>query len=122
MSVYTEQLDDAVHYLRIRGMPASGELKAAIDEALAAGARWIVVDVLTARLQGVAEMLLADAGEELRARRGELVLVSGSRVVADRLSRHDVEHRPALAASVDQALMILELLRPAAAIRRPSPV
>jgi hypothetical protein len=39
--------------------------------------------------------------------------------VADRISRYDVAHRPALAANVDQALMILKLLRPSTQIRRP---
>jgi hypothetical protein len=122
MTVYAERLDDAVHYLRLHGLPRYAELETALDGALAAGARWLVVDLTGARLEGVGEALLAAAGQELRSRRGELILVCASSAVADRISRRDVERRPALAASVDQALMILELLRPSTAIRRPSVV
>jgi hypothetical protein len=122
MSVYVERLDDAVHYLGVRGLPGDGELETAIDGALAAGARWLIVDLSQARLQGVGEALLAAAGNALRARRGELILVSASPAVADRVSRYDVARRPALAETVDQALMTLELLRPRTPIKRPSPV
>jgi hypothetical protein len=122
MAVYAERLDDVVHYLAVRGLPADGELEAAIDGALAARARWLIVNLEGARLEGVGEALLAAAGHVLRARRGELILVSSSTAVADRVSRYEVGNRPALAATVDQALIIMEMLRPKAAIQRPSPV
>jgi hypothetical protein len=38
--------------------------------------------------------------------------------VAERLAAYDVAHRPAVAASVDQAVMILKMLRPKTQIRR----
>ena len=41
--------------------------------------------------------------------------------VAERLAAIEVAHRPAQAASVDQAIMILKLLRPKTDIRRPQP-
>jgi hypothetical protein len=77
------------------------------------------VDVERAALTPAAEAPLASAGQALRDRKGELILVSTATAVADRISRYDVAHRPALAANVDQALMILKLLRPSTQIRRP---
>jgi hypothetical protein len=119
MSVHAQRLDDVVHYLEIRGAPAAGELERLVDAALTVGCRWLIVDLERAQLSPLIEAPLAAAGLALRERRGELILVSASPAVADRVSAHDVANRPALAADVDQALMILQLLRPKAAIRRP---
>jgi hypothetical protein len=119
MSVHAQRLDDVVHYLEVRRTPAAGELERIVDAALAAGARWLIVDLERADLGALAEAPLATAGHELRSRRGELILVSTSPAVADRVAAYEVANRPALAANVDQALMILKLLRPKTEIRRP---
>jgi hypothetical protein len=119
VSVHAQRLDDVVHFLEIRGAPAAGELERLIDAALTVGCRWLIVDLERAQLSPAVEVPLAAAGHLLRERRGELILVSASPAVADRVSARDVAHRPALAADIDQALMILQLLRPKAAIRRP---
>jgi hypothetical protein len=119
MSVHAQRLDDVVHYLEIRGAPAAGELERLVGDALEAGARWLIVDLERAALSPTIEEPLAAAGRDLRGRRGELILVSAAPAVADRVSHYDVANRPALAANVDQALMILKLLRPSIAIRRP---
>ncbi|HEX5620899.1 MAG TPA: hypothetical protein VFX51_20930 [Solirubrobacteraceae bacterium] len=119
MSVHAQRLDDVVHFLEVRGAPAAGELERLIDAALTVGCRWLIVDLERAQLSRAVEAPLAAAGHLLRTRRGELILVSASPAVADRVSARDVANRPALAADIDQALMILQLLRPKAAIRRP---
>ena len=119
MSVHAQRLDDVVHFLEVRGTPAGGELERLIDAALEVGCRWLIVDLERAHLSPAIEIPLAAAGQLLRERRGELILVSASPAVADRVSARDVANRPALAANVDQALMILKLLRPKTAIRRP---
>jgi hypothetical protein len=119
MSVHAQRLDDVVHFLEIRGAPAAGELERLIDAALTVGCRWLIVDLARADLSPAIELPLAAAGQALRERRGELILVSASAAVADRVSARDVANRPALAADIDHALMILQLLRPKAAIRRP---
>jgi hypothetical protein len=119
MSVHAQRLDDVVHYLEVRGEPAAGELERSIDRSLDAGARWLIVDLDRATLPAVPEAPLAVAGCELRERRGELILVSASPVVAESVARYEIANRPAVAASLDQALMILKLLRPKTAIRRP---
>ena len=119
MSVHAQRLDDVVHYVEVRGEPARGELERAVGDALGAGARWLIVDVERAALTPAAEAPLAAAGQQLRERNGELILVSTATAVADRISRYDIAKRPALAANVDQALMILKLLRPSTQIRRP---
>jgi hypothetical protein len=119
MSIHAQRLDDVVHYLEIRGAPAAGELERLVAAALAAGARWLIVDLERADLSAAIEEPLAAAGRALLGRRGELILVSASPAVADRVSHYEVANRPALAATVDQALMILKLLRPRTEIRRP---
>ena len=49
------------------------------------------------------------------------MIVAGSPAdVAGRLGSWEVAHRPALAANVDQAVMILKMLRPKTAVQRPS--
>jgi hypothetical protein len=118
MSIHAQRLDDVVHYVEVRGTPVGGELERTVGDALAAGARWLI-DVERAALTPAAEAPLATAGRALRGRNGELILVSTAAAVADRISTYDVANRPALAANVDQALMILKLLRPSTQIRRP---
>ena len=61
---------------------------------------------------------LVDAAGALRARKGELIVAGAQRHVAQRLAAYDVAHRPAVAANVDQAVMILKMLRPKTDIRR----
>jgi hypothetical protein len=119
MSVHAQRLDDVVHYLEVRGRPAAGELERMIDAALTVGSRWLIVDLERADLTADGEVLLAAAGHELRERRGELILVGASPATADRVSLNDIANRPALAADIDQALMILKLLRPRTEIKRP---
>jgi hypothetical protein len=119
VSVHAQRLDDVVHYLEVRGAPAAGELERLIDAALTIGCRWLIVDLERAQLCPEIEIPLAAAGHLLRERRGELILVSAAPAVADRVSARDVANRPALAADIDQALLILKLLRPKTAIKRP---
>jgi hypothetical protein len=82
--------------------------------------RWLILDLAEAVdvSDSVLEGLVSAAGA-LRARRGELIVAGASRLAAERLARYDVAHRPAVAASVDQAVMILKMLRPKTDIRRP---
>ena len=62
---------------------------------------------------------LVDAAAALRARKGELIVAGAQPSVAQRLGAYDVAHRPGVAANVDQAVMILKMLRPKTDIRRP---
>ena len=104
-----QRLDDVLHHLELRGAPAASELGRRIDAALASGVRWLMIDL---------EVLVATA-RELRARRGELILVAAPQDVVDRLAAYEISERPAIAVNVDQALMILKMLRPKTEIRRP---
>jgi hypothetical protein len=61
------------------------------------------------------------AARELRARKGELIVAGAPGDVAQRLAGLEVAHRPAQAANVDQAIMILKLLRPKTDIQRQQP-
>jgi hypothetical protein len=91
-----------------------------VESALAGGVRWLILDL--AEAIDVSDRVLAglvSAGGALRARRGELIVAGAPRSVAERLAAYDVAHRPALAANVDQAVMILKMLRPKTDIRRP---
>jgi anti-anti-sigma regulatory factor len=117
------QLDDVVHQIDVRGTlddEGGRELGRRVQSALAGGVRWLIldldeaVDVSDAVLAGV-----VSAAGALRARRGELIVAGAPRSVAERLAAHDVAHRPAVAANVDQAVMILKMLRPKTDIRRP---
>jgi hypothetical protein len=112
-----QRLDDVVHHLELRGAPAASELGRRIDAALASGVRWLMVDL--ERATGVADSVLVATARELRARRGELILVAAPKDLVDRLAAYEYSDRPALAANVDQALMILKMLRPKTEIRRP---
>jgi hypothetical protein len=81
--------------------------------------RWLILDL--AEAVGITDAVLAglvQAGGALRARRGELIVAGAQPSVAQRLATYDVAHRPAVAANVDQAVMILKMLRPKTDISR----
>jgi anti-anti-sigma regulatory factor len=123
--VREQRLDDVVHQLDVRGTLDArtlGELARRIDAALAAGVRWLIVDIAgTVEVAGEAVDALVAAGRELRARKGELIVAGAHGAAARRLAALEVAHRPAQAATVDQAIMILKMLRPKTDIRRPQP-
>jgi hypothetical protein len=82
--------------------------------------RWLILDLSEAAV--VSDLVLeglVDAAGALRARKGELIVAGATQSVAQRLGTYDVAHRPAVAATVDQAVMILKMLRPKTDIRRP---
>jgi len=116
------RLDDVVHQIDVRGTlgdDAGRELARRVESALAGGVRWLILDV--AEAINVSDSVLeglVSAAAALRARRGELIVAGASRSVAERLAAYDVAHRPAVAASVDQAVMILKMLRPKTDIQR----
>jgi hypothetical protein len=112
-----QRLDDVLHHLELRGAPAASELGRRIDAALASGVRWLMVDV--ERATAVPESVLVATARELRTRRGELILVSPPATLVEGLAQYEISERPAVAANVDQALMILKMLRPKTEIRRP---
>jgi len=112
-----QRLDDVLHHLELRGAPAASELGRRIDAALASGVRWLMVDV--ERATAVPGSVLVATARELRNRRGELILVSPRAALLDGLAHYESSDRPAVAANVDQALMILKMLRPKTEIRRP---
>src|SRR4051794_17316741 len=96
------------------------ELVRRIDGALAAGVRWLIADLSGAQtVTDDALAALVNAARELRDRRGELIVAGSPADVARRLGSWEVAHRPALAANVDQAVMILKMLRPKTAVQRP---
>ena len=118
------RLDDVVHQIDVRGTlgdDAGRELGRRVESALAGGVRWLILDLAEAIdvSDGVLDGLVS-AVAALRARRGELIVAGPPPAVAERLARHDVAHRPAVAASVDQAVMILKMLRPKTDIQRPA--
>ena len=115
--IYEQRLDDVVHHLEVRGAAAASELGRRIDGALASGVRWLMVDL--ERAGDVPESVLVATARELRLRRGELILVAARRELVERLAQYEIAERPAAAMNVDQALMILKLLRPKTEIRRP---
>ena len=119
------RLDAVVHQLDVRGTldaTTVGELARRIDTALAGGVRWLIVDIADAvTVAGPALDALVAAGRELRSRKGELIVAGAPGDVAQRLAAYEVAHRPAQAANVDQAIMILKMLRPKTDIRRPQP-
>jgi anti-anti-sigma regulatory factor len=114
------RLDDVVHQIDVAGvLEDTGELSRRIEAALAAGVRWLILDLSAAA--NVSDLVLeglVDAAGALRARKGELIVAGAQRHVAQRLGAYDVAHRPAVAANVDQAVMILKMLRPKTDIRR----
>ena len=125
LTIREQRLDDVVHQLDVRGTldaATVGALAAPIDAALAGGVRWLIVDIAEAvTVADEAIAALVTAARELRSRKGELILAGAAPDVAQRLAAIEVAHRPAQAASVDQAIMILKMLRPKTGANRPQP-
>jgi anti-anti-sigma regulatory factor len=117
------RLDDVVHQIDVSGTLDSGtspELGRRIEAALVGGVRWLILDVSeAAEVSDGVLAALVEAAAALRARKGELIVAGAAPAVAQRLAGYDVAHRPAVAANVDQAVMILKMLRPKTDIRRP---
>jgi anti-anti-sigma regulatory factor len=117
------RLDDVVHQIDVTGSLNDGaapELGRRMESALSGGVRWLILDL--AEAPEVSDGVLAslvNAAAALRTRKGELIVAGAVEPVAQRLAAYDVAHRPAAAASVDQAVMILKMLRPKTDIRRP---
>jgi anti-anti-sigma regulatory factor len=124
VAIREQRLDDVVHQLEVRGTldaRTTPELIRRVEGALAAGVRWLIADLTEAAdVSDDALAALVQAARELRARRGELIVAGSPADVAGRLNAWEVAHRPALAATVDQAVMILKMLRPKTDIRGPS--
>jgi len=125
LAVREQRLDDVVHQMDLKGSVADAnapELERRIGAALDGGVRWLIVDLGEADpVEDEALAALSNAVRELRSRRGELILAGAPPDVGRRLSEYEVAHRPALAANVDQAIMILKMLRPKTAVARPTP-
>jgi anti-anti-sigma regulatory factor len=125
LAVREQRLDDVVHQMDLKGSVADAnapELERRINAALAGGVRWLIVDLGDANPVGDAALsALSSAVTELRSRRGELILAGAPPDVGPRLNEYEVSQRPALAANVDQAIMILKMLRPKTAVDRPTP-
>ena len=123
ISIREHRLDDVVHQVEVRGTidaETTPELARRIDGALAAGVRWLIADLSGAtEVSDEALAALVDVARELRMRRGEMIVAGSPDDVAARLGAWEVAHRPALAANVDQAVMILKMLRPKTAVKRP---
>jgi anti-anti-sigma regulatory factor len=125
LAVREHRLDEVVHQIEVRGTLSEAnapEMARRIDAALAGGVRWLIVDL--AEAVDVAEpalRALVATARALRSRRGELIVAGAAQDVAVRLGAYEHAHRPALAANVDQAVMILKMLRPKTDIRRPQP-
>ena len=124
LAVREQRLDDVVHQMDLKGSVAdvnAPELERRINAALAGGVRWLIVDLGDANPVGDAALRsLSTAVTELRSRRGELILAGAAADVGPRINTFEVAHRPALAANVDQAIMILKMLRPKTEIGRPA--
>jgi anti-anti-sigma regulatory factor len=122
LAVREQRLDDVVHHIELRGTldeANAPEMARRVDAALASGVRWLIVDMAeTANVADSALNALVATARELRTRRGELIVAGAAGDVAERIGAHDVAHRPALAANVDQAIMILKMLRPKTDIHR----
>jgi anti-anti-sigma regulatory factor len=125
LAVREQRLDDVVHQMDLKGSVADAnapELERRIGAALAGGVRWLIVDLGEANPVGDAALsTLSSAVTELRSRRGELILAGAPPDVGSRLNAYEVAQRPALAANVDQAIMILKMLRPKTSVNRPTP-
>jgi anti-anti-sigma regulatory factor len=123
LAVREQRLDAVVHQLEVRGTldaTTLPELARRIDAALAGGVRWLIVDLAGAvSVADAALAALVTAARELRSRKGELIVAGAPGDVGARLAAYEVAHRPAQAASVDQAIMILKLLRPKTDIQAP---
>ncbi len=124
VSIREHRLDDVVHQVEVSGTlsaETAPELRRRVDTALASGVRWLIADLThTTEVADEALAELVQAARELRARRGEMIIAGAPADVAERLNSWEIAHRPALAANVDQAVMILKMLRPKTAVQRPS--
>jgi anti-anti-sigma regulatory factor len=122
LAVREQRLDDVVHAIELRGTldeANAPEMARRIDAALAGGVRWLIIDLAeTVNVADGAVNALVATARELRTRRGELIVAGAPPDVAGRLAAFEVGHRPALAANVDQAIMILKMLRPKTDIHR----
>ena len=116
LEVQEQRLDDVVHQMSVTGAlsgTAVAELARRLDGALQAGVRWLILD-----LSGAVDVsdpmlhVLVATARECRARRGEVIVTGAAADVGARLSAFDQAERPALAANVDQAVVILKMLRP----------
>jgi len=125
LAVREQRLDDVVHQMDLKGSVADAnapELERRIDAALQGGVRWLIVDLGEANPVGDAALrCLSRAVVELRSRRGELILAAAPPDVGPRLQEYEAADRPALAADIDQAIMILKMLRPKPAAARSTP-
>ena len=116
VAVREQRLDDVVHQMEVSGAVSVenvAEVARRIDAALSAGVRWLIFDLASA--SEVSDPMLAAlvaTARELRTRRGELIVAGTAPDVAQRLGAYDVSVRPALASNVDQAIMILKMMRP----------
>jgi anti-anti-sigma regulatory factor len=117
---HEHRLDDVVHQIDVSGvLEEPGELNRRVEAALAGGVRWLILDLAEAvNVSDPVLEALVEAAGALRARKGELIVAGAQRHVSERLGAYDVAHRPAVAANVDQAVMILKMLRPKTDIRR----
>jgi anti-anti-sigma regulatory factor len=124
VAIREHRLDDVVHLVDVRGTlgdAATPELAQRIDAALDGGVRWLIVDLGGAiEVADGALSALAATAQTLRCRRGELIVAGAAGEVGQRLAAFDVAYRPAVAATVDQAVMILKMLRPKTDIRGPA--
>src|SRR6188472_1278350 len=93
------RLYDVVHLVEVCGTlgeAATPELARRVEAALAAGVRWLIVDLGRAvEVDDAALATLADAAQALRCRRGELIVAGAAGAVGERLQTQDVAHRPA---------------------------
>ena len=119
-AVREQRLDDVVHQMDLRGTlddANAPELARRIDAALSGGVRWLIVDLAEADpVADPALETLVNAARELRSRRGELIVAGDTADLTPRFAAWDPNHRPAVAANAQQALMILKMLRPKTAI------
>jgi len=111
-----QRLDPAVHRLELRGTLDAAtlpELARRVDAALNAGVRWLIVDLRgVAAVADAALPAIVRAARELRARKAELIVAGAPGDLAARLAAQPIAHRPAQAATVDEAIMILKRLGP----------
>jgi anti-anti-sigma regulatory factor len=116
VEVREQRLDEVVHQLDVRGSLSPenvGTVARRIDAALQAGVRWLIVDLAGA--DAVSDPMLhalVATARECRTRRGEVIVTGATPEVTARLTAFDQAERPAMAATVDQAIIILKMLRP----------
>ena len=116
VDVREQRLDAVVHQLEVRGSLSPenvGEVARRIDAALQAGVRWLIIDIAGADpvSDPMLHALVATA-HECRMRRGEVIVTGATPEVTTRFTAFDQAARPAMASSVDQAIIILKMLRP----------